>query len=102
MREPHLLHLASAGVRSCARLGIIRAVEDISEGRVRLLAGTLYSALDRLVEGGLLLIACEEVVDGRTRRYYAITRQGEAELAAQVDRLVSNAAARSCLGLRPA
>ncbi|ASU86119.1 hypothetical protein CDO52_08615 [Nocardiopsis gilva YIM 90087] len=42
----------------------------MSDYRVRLGAGTLYGALDRLDTEGLVEVAGEEVVRGRNRRYY--------------------------------
>ncbi|MFI7110127.1 PadR family transcriptional regulator [Nonomuraea sp. NPDC050227] len=45
--------------------------------RVRLRAGTLYAALDRLHAEGLVAADREEVVDGRARRYYRLTSDGE-------------------------
>jgi DNA-binding PadR family transcriptional regulator len=66
--------------------------EEISAGRVRLRAGTLYAALDRLTGDGLVAADREEVVDGRLRRYYRLTPDGSAVLAAEADRLRSNAA----------
>ena len=47
--------------------GIIIDVQEISGGRVRLRAGTLYSALDRLRDDELIGVDREEVVDGRLR-----------------------------------
>ena len=35
--------------------GIIKQAVELSDGRVRLTAGTLYGALDRLAEEGLIL-----------------------------------------------
>ena len=72
--------------------GIIGDVARISDGRVRLRAGTLYSALDRLRVEGLVAVEGEEVVDGRHRRYYRLTAAGTAELAAEAARVQSNAA----------
>ncbi|MGH3199195.1 MAG: PadR family transcriptional regulator [Streptosporangiaceae bacterium] len=75
-------------------------VARISDGRVRLRAGTLYAALDRLKADGLLTSGKDEVVDGRLRRYYRITDEGAGELAAEVGRLRANTAvAASRLGL---
>jgi DNA-binding PadR family transcriptional regulator len=75
-------------------------VARISDGRVRLRAGTLYAALDRLKADGLVTSDKEEIVDGRLRRYYRITDEGAAELAAEVRRLRANTAvAASRLGL---
>jgi len=52
---------------------VIAEVEAISGGRVRMRTGTLYAALDRLQQLGLVPAAGEEAVDGRHRRYYAST-----------------------------
>ena len=70
--------------------GIIIDVQEISAGRVRLRAGTLYAALDRLVADDWVAVDREEVVDGRLRRYYRLTDQGAARLATEVDRLRVN------------
>ena len=55
---------------------IIKQAATLSNGRVRLAAGTLYGALDRLAEQGLVLADHQEVVEGRTRRYYRLTDHG--------------------------
>ena len=60
--------------------------------RVRLRAGTLYAALERLTGENLVEADREEVVDGRLRRYYRLTPAGGQRLAAEVDRLQANAA----------
>lgn len=73
--------------------GIIADVEQISTGRVRLRAGTLYAALDRLSGEGLIRPDREEVVDGRLRRYYAITADGRERLTEEAGRLRANSAA---------
>ncbi|MEV0826357.1 PadR family transcriptional regulator [Nonomuraea rubra] len=83
--------------------GIIVDVERISEGEVRLRAGTLYAALDRLQSEGLIAEDREEIVGGRLRRYYRLTDEGGARLAAEVERLRRNArAAAARLHPRPA
>ena len=103
MREPTFLILAALAARRSHGYGVIQSVEELSEGRVRLRAGTLYTALARLVADGLLTVDGEEVVDGRVRRYYAVTSAGRETLRAQVDRLESNATvARRQLGMGPA
>ena len=56
--------------------GVIQEVAALSDGRVTLRPGTLYGALDRLVEQGLVAADREEVVDGRLRRYYRLTDDG--------------------------
>jgi DNA-binding PadR family transcriptional regulator len=72
--------------------GIITDVRDISGGRVRLRAGTLYMALDRLRSDELIVPDREEVVDGRLRRYYRLTPAGTKLLADEAARLQAHAA----------
>ena len=67
--------------------GVIKCVGELSGGRVRLGAGTLYGALDRLGGEHLVTVTKEEVVDGRHRRYYDLTEPGRQLLAAETDRL---------------
>ncbi|MBL7489001.1 helix-turn-helix transcriptional regulator [Frankia sp. AgB1.9] len=92
MREPTFLVLAALADGPRHGYGVIREVEAISHGRVRLRAGTLYSALDRLAADGLVRRGREEAVDGRLRRYYELTDHGAAALGDQVARLRANAA----------
>ncbi|QDP76976.1 helix-turn-helix transcriptional regulator [Cellulosimicrobium cellulans] len=83
---------------------VIRSVRDLSGGRTRLGAGTLYGNLDRLVAAGLVEPTGEEVVDGRLRRYYRATDDGRraaraetlrlAELAERARRSLSRGAGR--------
>ncbi len=87
MQEPTFLILTALADRPLHGYGIITDVQRISDGRVRLRAGTLYAALDRLQADGLVAADREEVVDGRLRRYYRLTEDGAAALAAEVDRL---------------
>ncbi len=73
--------------------GIIRAVAELSDGRVELRAGTLYPALDRLTSEGLIDVAREEIAGGRLRRYYRLTDAGAERLAADMQRQRRNAEA---------
>lgn len=101
IREPTFLILAAIAPVPLHGYGIIHAVADLSGGRVRLRAGTLYAALDRLVGEGSLVVDREEVVDGRLRRYYRITDAGLDALRRGVEHLEANAsAARGQLALR--
>ncbi len=103
MREPTFLILAALATGRAHGYAVIQTVGELSEGRVRLRAGTLYTALDRLVGDGLLVEDGDEIVEGRNRRYYAVTPAGRDALAAEVRRLESNAAAgRRQLGANPA
>jgi DNA-binding PadR family transcriptional regulator len=93
MQEATFLILTSLASGSQHGYGIISDVEEISAGRVRLRAGTLYTALDRLRGDELIDVDREEIVDNRLRRYYRLTPAGGARLAAEADRLQVNAAA---------
>ena len=64
---------------------------ELSEGEVRLTAGTLYGALDRMAARGLIEIESEETVEGRLRRYYRLTDGGRDAVVAEADRLASAA-----------
>jgi DNA-binding PadR family transcriptional regulator len=72
--------------------GIIMDVQQISGGRVKLRAGTLYTALDRLRADRLITVDREEIVEGRLRRYYQLTPEGTKVLAEEAARLQANAA----------
>jgi DNA-binding PadR family transcriptional regulator len=91
MQEATFLILTALAARNQHGYGIITDVAEISGGRVRLRAGTLYSALDRLREGELVGVDRDEVVDGRLRRYYRLTPGGAEVLAAEAARLQANA-----------
>jgi len=91
--EQALYILASLAQGELHGYGIARDVEELSEGRVRLTAGTLYGALNRLSDEGLVEPAGERQVQGRRRRYYRLTAPGHAVLTDEVERLRSAAAA---------
>ena len=93
MQEATFLILTSLAAGSQHGYGIIADVAEISGGRVKLLAGTLYTALERLRTDGLIQVDREEVVDNRLRRYYRLTPDGEKRLAAEAARLHSHATA---------
>ena len=79
--------------------GVAKRAEELSDGRVRLAAGTLYGALDRLTDQGLITVDGEETVGGRKRRYYAITETGRTDVVAEVARLEASAAAAKSVNL---
>jgi DNA-binding PadR family transcriptional regulator len=91
MQEATFLILTALAAGSQHGYGIITDVTGISDGRVRLRAGTLYTALDRLRADGLIEVEREEVVDSRLRRYYRLTPVGSERLAEEAARLQSNA-----------
>ena len=68
---------------------IMKDVLALSEERVALSTGTLYGALKRLLEQGLIERAPEVVRngDGRERKAYRLTHLGRKILEAEVKRL---------------
>lgn len=91
MQEPSFLILTVLAAGAQHGYGIMNEVTEISEGRVRLRPGSLYAALDRLREEGLVEVDREEVVDARLRRYYRLTGAGARRLSAEAERLRRNA-----------
>ena len=63
--------------------GIMQKAEQLSSGRVRLAAGTLYGALNTLLEKGWIAAGPQE---GRQKRYQ-LTPQGREALLGELDRL---------------
>ncbi|HET9658013.1 MAG TPA: PadR family transcriptional regulator [Kineosporiaceae bacterium] len=67
--------------------GVIQRVRELSAERVILAVGTLYGALDRLADQGLVAVAREEVVSGRPRRYFELTDDGLAAVTVEAQRM---------------
>lgn len=70
--------------------GIIQATEQQSEGRVSLDPGTLYRALARMCEAGLISESdrrAADDLDDRRRRYYALTEAGRVAAAEEARRM---------------
>jgi DNA-binding PadR family transcriptional regulator len=70
--------------------GIMRRVEDQTEGKLRIGPGTLYSSIQTLVDGVLI----EELDETRApdsgderRRYYRLTSEGRRVARAEAERL---------------
>ncbi len=93
MREPTFWILTALAARPLHGYGLMQQTVLLSDGQVRLQPGTLYAALDRLVSEGLVQVDRDEVVDGRTRRYYRITDEGAAALHAAAKQLRAGARA---------
>jgi DNA-binding PadR family transcriptional regulator len=93
MQEPSFLILTALAAGPQHGFGIMTDVAQISGRRVRLRAGTLYAALDRLSGDQLVEVDREEIVDTRLRRHYRLTPAGRSRLAAETARLRANAAA---------
>ena len=80
-----LLALAGGELHGYA---IMQAVERRTDGATKLLPGTLYRALSRMLEGGLIVDARSRRRPGEERRRrYLITELGRQTLAAETRRL---------------
>ncbi|AGZ46708.1 PadR family transcriptional regulator [Actinoplanes friuliensis] len=101
MREATYFILAALQDEPRHGYAIIKQASVLSQGRVKPATGTLYTALDRLTEEGFIHVANEEVVNGRARRYYALTPTGRTALQVEAAHLAE--AARVVIGRpRPA
>ena len=56
---------------------LIKELERQSEGYFRFKEGTLYPALHRLEQEGLVKAAWQQLPSGQERRYYTITAKGK-------------------------
>jgi len=99
VREPTLYILLALLRGPSHGYAIAKLVDELSTGRVRLTAGTLYGALDRLVDTGLATVDGEEMVNGRRRRVYRISDNGRQATQAEVARL--QAAVRAAEAVDP-
>ncbi|GIG90546.1 PadR family transcriptional regulator [Plantactinospora endophytica] len=68
---------------------LVTEVAQMTDGRIRLRAGTLYGALDRLVTQGLIAPDHDEVENGRLRRFYRLTDTGADAIRAESRRMAS-------------
>jgi PadR family transcriptional regulator, regulatory protein PadR len=62
---------------------IIKRVTELSGGHLQWTDGMLYPVLHRLERQGLVAARWSEAETGRQRKYYRITKDGRAQLAAQ-------------------
>jgi len=68
---------------------IMKEVETLSDGRVRLSTGTLYGAIKRLLERGWIERVEEDdgVENGRIRKSYQLANLGRRILDAEISRM---------------
>jgi DNA-binding PadR family transcriptional regulator len=87
---------------------IMREVEDMSDGAVKMGPGTLYGSIKRMLADGFLEETAERpdpALDDQRRRYYRLTGLGEQVCDAEVMRLtalVKKAGKRPAASRRPA
>jgi DNA-binding PadR family transcriptional regulator len=70
--------------------GIMQEVAEHTNGQIRLGPGTLYGAIKRLLNGGLIAEADQRpdpALDDERRRYYHLTDFGQRVLKAEAQRI---------------
>ena len=65
--------------------GIMQNAEKLSNGRVKLAAGTLYGAINTLLEKGWIVSVPGE--NGDRKKEYVITKSGKKAVLAEISRL---------------
>ena len=84
----HILMSLAAGDKH--GYGIMREVEVFTDGAVRMGPGTLYGAVKRMLESGLIVESDERPdpeLDDERRRYYRLTELGGRVLDAEIARM---------------
>jgi DNA-binding PadR family transcriptional regulator len=100
LREPTLFILLALSKERKHGYAILKDVELLSEGRVVLSTGTLYGALARLLDQGVIRKSTNDrgednagsesrsgSVDTRKRKYYELTQFGYRVLAVEIKRM---------------
>jgi DNA-binding PadR family transcriptional regulator len=87
LRPPSYFALAALIDGPLHGYAIAQRARELSEGRVRVSTGTLYSLLERALAEALVVAGEPYVVDGRHRRDYTLTPAGRTVLAAEAARL---------------
>jgi DNA-binding PadR family transcriptional regulator len=101
LREPTFYILLSLAPAPGAKHGyaILKEVEALSSGRVLLSTGTLYEALARLLDQGLIERIDENssspsnAAPGKPRKFYRLTQTGRSVIAAETTRLSAQVSA---------
>lgn len=86
LSEPVLLILVSLCAEPRHGYALIKDIEVLSGGRVRLSTGTLYGALRRLLEDGWIERFAQEDTS-RDKQAYRLTASGHRALLADLDRM---------------
>jgi DNA-binding PadR family transcriptional regulator len=86
LSEPVLMILLSLAEQPRHGYSILKNVEEMSDGRVRLSTGTLYGAIRRLLEGGWIE-RFKEDDSPRGRQAYRLTSRGRQILRLEVSRM---------------
>jgi DNA-binding PadR family transcriptional regulator len=98
LREPTLFILLTLSKERKHGYAILKDVEVLSEGRVVLSTGTLYGALARLLEQGVIRKSTDDrgssgsnnrsdSTDNQKRKYYELTQFGYRVLTVEIKRM---------------
>jgi DNA-binding PadR family transcriptional regulator len=103
LREPTFLILLSLVPGPRHGYAILKEIESLSEGRVKLSTGTLYGAIERLLDQSWIHRVDDPIPNNtnRQRKAYELTELGHTVLNAEVTRLqklVSMAQSRTAEG----
>jgi len=101
--KPVVFHILLALAEHDAHgYGVIQAVRERSDGRIRLQTGPFYRHLKKLIDEGLVEESAARPADDDPRRgaYYRLTSYGRDVLGAEADRLASLVSVSEALGLR--
>ncbi len=87
---PAVLHILLAlSAKEMHGYGIMKQVQEESQGKVKMGPGTLYGSLGRMIDAGLIGESDRKIdpeMDNERRVYYKITGLGRKALAAELER----------------
>ena len=86
LTEPVLLILLSLADKPRHGYALMKDIETLSAGRVRMTTGTLYGALRRLLEDGSIE-RFEQEDTSREKQAYCLTPAGRKQMAAELERM---------------
>ena len=89
LREPTFFILLSLAPGKKHGYAILKDVEELSGGKLKLSTGTLYDALSRLLDQGLIKRVQDDTAThpGRPRKAYELTSNGLRVLRSEMDRM---------------
>jgi len=86
MTEPVLLILMGLTDRPRHGYALLKDIEALSDGRVKLSTGTLYGALRRLLEDQWIE-RFDQADTAREKQAYRLTREGRRRLHVEIERM---------------
>ena len=80
-----LLVLKTLSLGELHGLGISRRIDQITKGTFRVKPGSLFPALHRMEQAGLLISSWGESENKRRAKYYRLSREGQKRLKAETE-----------------